>query len=447
MRPTPAKQSCEHRANPALIASLVAASTLAINGAAWAQTSRPAEQSGSSAITPVETEYTGNPREASAGGSEPKSIPDRAGLLKSGPISIIEPAAKDAENWLSDNLRLDLGFRAMWSFQQATGGPGERTAAAQDYRIYGTWHAINWEPDKKGSAGNIYFRGEYRDEMFTKIPPASLSSEIGTLYTTTYGHDQHDPALVQLYYEQFLADGALRLRAGKIDPDDYFNLGRWADDYRYFNNTLFSAFPGANHPSGGLGMNAQWYVNPEWTITAGFSDVQGRKTESGFSTFFGDFDVIAAGDITWSPTIDGWGKGNYRLGFEHRDSSTNKGTPEDNGFYLNIDQEVVKDVAPFLRFWHGEGDATGVETVIAAGIGIENCFGRQGDAFGVGFGCDFPQDDAAARDVEYGAEIFYRFQLTRAIQWTVGYQGIFDPALDTTHDDVGVFETRLLIEF
>src|SRR6185436_1968869 len=103
----------------------------------------------------------------------------------------------------------------------------------------------------------------------------------GTLFTTTYGHDEHDFALVQLYYEQFLFDGDLRLRGGKLDPDDYFNLGLWADDYRYFNNTLFSAFPASNHPSGGLGFNVQWTVCPEWTFTAGMSDVQGRKTESG----------------------------------------------------------------------------------------------------------------------------------------------------------------------
>jgi hypothetical protein len=373
-------------------------------------------------------------------------IPERAGLLKWGPISLVEPLAKDLEKWTSDELRLDLGFRMVYGFQQASGGPGERTAASQDYRIYGTWHAINWEEDEKGSAGNLYFRLEYRGEMFTKIPPAALASQIGSLHTTTYGFDEHDPALVQLYWEQFMADGDVRLRVGKIDPDDYYNLGRWADDYRYFMNTLFSAFPGANHPSGGLGINAQWYINPEWTVTAGFSDVQGRKTESGFTTFFEDFDLISAADITWSPTIGGLGKGNYRIGVEHRDASERRGTPEDIGFYINIDQEIAKDLAPFFRFWHGDGDATGIETVIAGGIAVENWV-NEGDAFGVGFGCDFPKDDTLERDVEYGAEIFYRMQLTRAMQWTLGYQGIFEPVLDPEHSEVGVFETRLLIEF
>jgi hypothetical protein len=417
------------------------------NSIATAQTT--AATSGSGAGTEavvVEEEYTGHPSQASAGGVEPAIIPERAGLLKWGPITFIEPAAKDLEKWASDELRLDLGFRMVYGFQQASGGPGERTAASQDYRIYGTWHAINFEEAQKGSAGNLYFRLEWRAEMFTKIPPAQLGSQIGTLAPTTYGFDEHDPALVQLYWEQFLADGDLRLRAGKIDPDDYYNLGRWADDYRYFMNTLFSAFPGANHPSGGLGFNAQWYVTPEWTFTAGFSDVQGRKTESGFTTFFEDFDLISAVDVTWSPTIGGLGKGNYRVGVEHRDASERRGTPEDIGFYINIDQEIAEDLAPFLRFWHGDGDATGIETVISGGIAVENWV-NEGDACGVGVGSYFPKDDDLERDVEYGAEIFYRMQLTRAIQWSVGYQGIFEPVLAPDKDAVGVFESRLLIEF
>lgn len=420
---------------------------LMLSANAAGQATQPAATETTEGTTVVAEEYTGHPSQASAGGYEPRVIPERAGLLKWGPITLIEPAAKDLEKWASEELRLDLGFRATYGFQQASGGPGERTAASQDYRMFGTWHAINWEEGRKGEAGNVYFRLEYRGDFFADITPVELAGSIGSMHTTTYGFDAHDFALVQLYYEQFLADGKLRLRAGKLDPDDYYNLGRWADDYRYFMNTLFSAFPGANHPSGGLGFAGQWYVSPEWTVTGGFHDVQGRKTESGFTTFFEDFDLLAAVDVTWSPTIEGWGRGNYRIGFEHRDASERKGTPEDNGFYINIDQEVAKDVAPFIRFWHGEGDATGIETVISGGLGIDNCFGNAGDAFGVGVGAAFPKDDTLARDVEYGTEVFYRFQLTRAIQWTVGYQAIFDPVLNPDQSAIGIFEMRLLIEF
>jgi porin len=441
-----------------LIGSFAAAAILS-SQSTLAQTTEPEQPATTTTTTVTQSpgaepptvvivqEYTGHPSQASAGGSEPRVIPERAGLLKLGPVTLVEPIAKDIEKWASEEFRLDLGFRASFAFQQATNGPGERSAAGQDYRIYGTWHAINWEEGKEGSAGNVYFRLEYRDDLFTDITPAQLNTQIGTLFGTTYGFDKHALAIVQLYWEQFLADGDIRLRMGKLDPDDYYNLGRWADDYRYFLNTLFSAFPGANHPSGGLGCNGQWYITPEWTLTGGFSDVQGKKTRSGFETFFDDFDLFVAVDITWSPTIEGLGKGNYRLGVEHRDASERKGTPEDNGFYFNVDQEICKDVAPFFRFWHGEGNATGIKTAIAGGIGIENCFNSPGDAFGVGFGCDFPEDDSLARSVEYATEIFYRFQLTRAIQWTIGAQVVFDPVLDDTEDVVGIFETRLLIEF
>jgi hypothetical protein len=387
-----------------------------------------------------------HPKDISVGGTE-RQLPDHGGLLPHGPVSLIYDPIQDLKAWTSENWRLDLGARAAFFFQQASGGPGERTAASQDYRVYGTWHAINWEEGEEGSAGNVYFRTEYRGEMGTKIPVQQIFTQIGALTPTAYGQDEHDFALVQFYYEQFLFDGDLRLRAGKIDPDDYFNLGRFADDYRYFSHTLFSDFPASNHPSGGLGFNAQWYISPEWTLTGGFSDVQGRKTESGFSTF-DEGKFIYGLDVTYSPKIDGLGQGNYRFGVEYRDGVEDKGRPSDTAFYINIDQEIAKDFAPFIRWGHGTGRSTGVEDAFSAGLGIDNCFNRPGDAFGVGFGFATADESVdSPRDVEYAGEIFYRLQLSRAIQYTIGGQIILDPVNNPDQDVIGIFEMRLVIDF
>jgi hypothetical protein len=411
----------------------------------------PAPSSSSSATAepstaPQESAHPGHPSQTSAGGTERK-LPDHAGIFKRGPISIIEGPIKKGQEWTKENLRLDWGLRAAFGFQQASGGPGERTAASQDYRTFGTLHLWNWKEEDKGWAGNVYTRVEWRSEMFTKIPPYQLNTQIGTLFTTTYGQDEHDLAVVQLYYEQFLFDGGLRFRIGKIDPDDYFNLGRFADDYRYFDNTLFSAFPASNHPSGGLGFNLQWYINPEWTLTGGMSDVQGRKTLSGFDTI-DDGKFFYGLDVTYSPKIEGWGQGNYRLGIEYRDAVEDRDRPEDTSFYFNVDQEVVKDVAPFLRYGYGTGRSTGIEHVFSVGVGVDNPFSRPGDAWGFGIGFDIADDDVQSdRDIEYASELFYRFQLTRAIQWTVGGQLIFEPILAEDDDFVGIFQMRLVIDF
>jgi hypothetical protein len=389
-----------------------------------------------------------HPKDISVGGTERK-LPDHGGILPHGPVSLIYDPIQDLKKWTSENWRLDFGARAAFFFQQASGGPGERTAAAQDYRIYGTWHAFNWEPENKGWAGNVYARVEYRAEMGTKITPSQMNTQIGALVPTAYGQDEHDPALVQLYYEQFLADGAVRLRIGKLDPDDYFNLGRFADDYRYFSHTLFSAFPASNHPSGGLGWNAQWYISPEWTLTGGFTDVQGRKTESGFSTI-GDGKFIYGLDVTYSPKIEGLGQGNYRFGVEYRDAVEEKDRPSDTSFYINIDQEIAKDVAPFIRWGHGTGRSTGVEDAFSVGLGVDNAFNRGGDAFGIGFGFATADESVASdRDMEYATETFYRFQLARAIQYTIGGQLIIDPinGHESDSDVVGILEMRLVIDF
>lgn len=431
---------------PAVAASVIIACPLP---SVFAQDTPPAEPASDTPVdTAADEHYTGHPKDASAGGSE-RVLPDHAGIFPHGPVSLIYDPIKDMEKWTSENLRLDLGFRAAWFFQQASGGPGDRTGVSQDYRVFGTFHLFNWEPEKKGSAGNVYFRAEYRGEMFSDITPSQIASQIGSLVTTTYGQDAHDFALVQLYYEQFLADGDVRLRVGKLDPDDYFNLGRFADDYRYFSNSLFSAFPASNHPSGGLGWNAQWYMSPEWTLTGGMTDVQGRKTEAGFNTI-DEGKFIYGLDLTFSPTIEGLGKGNYRFGVEYRDGVEDKGRPSDTSFYINIDQEVAKNFAPFLRWGHGTGRSTGVEDAFSVGFGIDNCFNRPGDALGWGIGFATADDSVESeRDIEYASELFYRFQLTRAVQYTIGGQLILDPIFGSESDSdvVGILEMRLVVDF
>ncbi len=390
----------------------------------------------------------GSPKAASAGGAEHK-VPDRIGFFKWSPLNLIEKPVDEAEDWMSKNARLDLGVRMAYFFQQASGGPGDRTAASQDYRMYGTFHAINNEEKDKGWAGNIYFRAEYRDKMGTDIAPFALNTQIGSLATTAYGQDEHSLALVQLYYEQFLVDGGLRLRVGKLDPDDYFNLGRFQDDYRYFSNTVLSAFPAANHPSGGLGFNAQWYINPEWTVTGGMTDVQGKKTHAGFDTI-DDGKFFYGLDVTYSPVIKGWGQGNYRAGVEYRDAVEDAGRPEDTSFYLNIDQEIYKDIAPFMRYGHGTGNSTGVADVFSVGIGLDNCLDRPGDACGIGaLALTQPPKVAtprpAARSMPSKCSTGSSF--TRALQWTVGQQLIMDPINAPGDSLVGVFEMRLVFDF
>jgi hypothetical protein len=450
----------EYRVGTARIGWLIAgvaaaahsAATLAQETTAPATTETPAateapaagEPVGEAADGTVDVEtHPGHPTRTSASGHEYEA-PGHPGIFSWSPASLIIPPIQEGTDWLKENARLDIGFRAAFGFQQATTGPGNRTAASQDYRVYATFNAINWEEGKQGWAGNVYTRFEFRDKI-GDVAPYFLNNEIGTLATTTYGQDEHAPAIVQLYWEQFLFDGAFRLRVGKLDPDDYFNLGRFADDYRYFDNTLFSAFPASNHPSGGLGFNLQWYASPEWTVTAGLSDVQGRKTLSGFNTI-GDGNFFYGVDVTYSPEIEGFGRGNYRVGYEYRDSVPGE-KPEDSTVYLNIDQEIVENLAPFLRTSWSTGRSTGVKYTVALGLGIDDPFGRKGDAFGIGAGIVVANDKDTANDMEIPTEIFYRWQVTSAIQAMLGYQIIIDPVNNPDEDVIGVFQARWVIDF
>ena len=63
------------------------------------------------------------------------------------------------------------------------------------------------------------------------------------------------------------------------------------------------------------------------------------------------------------------------------------------------------------------------------------------DAFGVAF--NWVKSIAAGARDEYNFETFYRFPLFPAVDTTLSYQSVFDPALTREIDQASVFSLRL----
>ena len=110
--------------------------------------------------------------------------------------------------------------------------------------------------------------------------------------------------MVQLYWEQFLFDGALRLRAGQARPRRLLQPGPVGGRLQVFQQHGLLGVSGLEPSQRRPGMNAQWYITHEWTLTGGMTDVQGKKTHAGFDTI-DDGNFFSAIDVTWSPTFYG----------------------------------------------------------------------------------------------------------------------------------------------
>jgi len=86
-----------------------------------------------------------------------------------------------------------------------------------------------------------------------------------------------------------------------------------------------------------------------------------------------------------------------------------------------------------------------IKNYIQGGAGFRGLMGEPNDMAGIAVSYAFPSDNALQE--EKVLEGFYRWQLTRFSQFSVGAQAIFDPGNGPDHDVVGAFWARLRVFF
>jgi porin len=364
-----------------------------------------------------------------------------AGIFPWGPVSLIDPVWKDMNESL-DDVGLKLGFAYTVVYQTAPTG-GDNDAGGGDLDFFGDWRLLGKKDDP--NRGLAYFAAEYRHNLFTGIAPAALDTEIGSLWGTVNGYGEQDLALKEFYWQQHINNDRLILRAGKIDAENYYNSNYWQSDSKYFMNQAFSSFPVRAFPSNGLGWNATAKLSDLWYLSTGFQDAQGKKTEAGFDTFSEDFNLFSAIEAGYTPTLEGYGKGTYRFTLWYRDAGDSNGTPHDSGFDISIDQHVSPELIPFFRLGIGDGNINGIEAMVSGGVGWQGKLITVSDVVGAGLAWGKPSDHDL--DDQFAMETFYRLQVSGDNQFTVGYQVIFNPALEPDNDIVGVLELRWRITF
>jgi porin len=365
-----------------------------------------------------------------------------AGLLKYGPVSLIDPLWKrlDAK---TQEMGLDVGFAYTALYQAASGGPGDRDAGAGDVDLFGDWRLIGAANDP--NRGLLYFAAEQRHQLFTPIAPAALGGQIGSLWKTTDGFNEQSLTLREIYWQQHIAGDRLIARVGKLDAKNYYSNNHWQSDNKYFLNEAFSFFPVRASPGNGLGMNLTSKLSDQWYISAGFQDAQGKKTTGGFDTFFSDFNLFSAAELGYTPTITALGKGTYRFTAWYRDAGETTGTPHDSGFDLSFDQHLNDELIPFFRYGWAEGNVNNIEQMIDVGVGWEGKLLTRSDVVAIAASWGRPADSDLPD--QYAGEVFYRLQVSPDNQLTLGYQVIVNPSFDTRNEVVGVFECRWRVTF
>lgn len=357
-------------------------------------------------------------------------------------LEFIRPgvAIKRKFDEIAEKKNLRIGLANTLLFQQASAGPGNRSAASGDLDFLAKWTAVGAGTK---DTGILAFSAEYRYQIGDMVP-SQLGGEIGTLLGTTNSFSERPVVVKELYWDQRLFEDRFRFAVGRIDPENLFGGHRLQSANMFFFNKAFSTNPTVAYGGPGGAVAAQVKPTPWMYVTAGLCDANGSATVGNLEGFIEDGEYLKFGELGFTPTIEGLGAGRYRVAIWHVDERDSIGRPSDEGWTISLDQDLGKQYIVFARYGQSDGDVTKVERSVQGGVGIKGVFAEE-DMLGLAAAASEPAD--GDKRTEKVIEVFHRFQVTETTQFTVGVETIFDPSNAPDDDVLGVFSARLRVAF
>lgn len=342
---------------------------------------------------------------------------------------------------LESRTGLRLGFAYTMLAQQATGGPGKRAGAAGDLDLLAKWTLLG-----RGTknTGELVFAAEYRFQIGTATP-SQLGGELGTLMGTTNGFSERPMIVKEAYWLQRLFEDHLRVGIGRVDPENVTGGHRLQSANTAFLNKAFSGNPAIAFPGNGAAAGVSFRPTEQFYATVGAANAYGRSTTMEVDELFSEWKLFSFVELGFTPQIDGFGAGRYRVSLWNIDEREETGQPQDSGFSIILEQDFGPRLQAFARYGHADGDVTGITNLIEGGLAVKGLIGSKDNLTGLALAWAEPtSDDDRAETV---LEMFQRWQVTAQTQFTLGIETIFNPGKAPDDDVIGVFSARLRVSF
>ena len=348
----------------------------------------------------------------------------------------------DAQRQLAESTGLRVAFAYTQLYQQASGGPGDRWAMSGDADLLFDWTLVGRGTE---NPGRFVFSVEERFTIGSAIPPSQLRGQIGSLVGTTGGFNDQGLVIRDAFWDQWLADGRLRVLIGRAAPGDYVGAHRLQNSNNAYFNTNFSGNVTMAAP--GHGPMAVLSVKPNdlFYVTAGAANAYSVTTKSSLNTLFDEGKLYTFGEVGVTPEIEELGRGRIAVTGWYMPERELLGLPSDWGVNLTAEQYISENLWVFGRYGYADTGLTGVKQGCSAGVAFDGLLGSPDNLTALAVGYAVPTNNGL-RD-ETSAEVFHRFQVTEHTQFTVGAQAIIDPANAPNDDVIGVFSFRLRFEF
>ena len=359
------------------------------------------------------------------------------------------PLVSDGFDYASDRLgELDekTGLRIATAytmlFQGLSGGPWDQFGGAGDVDLMSSWTAVGRGTE---NPGRLVFDMEDRFRIGDRTPN-SLGAQVATLQPTANTFNDRGFVVRDVYWTQRAYEGQLRFLLGRADSTDYFGSTWMQSANNSFVNRMFAANPTIVAPGHGPAAGMSYRPKDvDFYVSGGAANAYGTTSTSGFDSLFDESTFFSWGELGWTPTFGELREGRYTFSGWHIGERENNGLAADWGLSAVADQRINETVQVFARWGHADGGVSRVQDYFQAGTGFRGLMGDPGDMAGVALSYAIPTDNTARDEKVF--ETFYRWQLTRFAQASVGAQAIFDPSYGPDHNVVGAFWGRLRVVF
>ena len=349
---------------------------------------------------------------------------------------------------LDEKYGLRFGFSFTTLYQNASDSFGpEDDAAGFDVDLSGTWTFLGRGTGSETMLGFNFF---WRDDLGTDIPPQTLFTQYGSLYSGAAPYGEEDPIIGELWIQKKFKN-VFGFRVGKIFPItayDFFPFKNFRTDFVDFNHVTNAAIP---LPSNGLGAFAVYRPHTKVMLRAGAHDANADTEKAGWNTYEkGElFKIFEVGyDLGLMPREPGRPPhGHVHVSIWHQNQREDAGVTSGWGIAGTALQRFGR-FTPFVRYGYAnqsDDGPTPVKHMANAGLVIDGIFGQANDRIGVGY----TWSDPANHELDNQSQIdsYYRVQVTPEIQIGPTFQLIFDPVRNPEEDTVYVWGIRTRIEF
>jgi porin len=347
------------------------------------------------------------------------------------------------KNALTEKRGLSLSVDYSAVYLGANESPGEDRAASGMVRFFGSWDLVGRGTKNTGS---FVWKVEHR-HAYTDVAPGGFGFELGYIGLFEPPFSDQGRRLTNLYWRQRLAGGRVTLLGGFLDATDYVDVYALASPWTGFLNFAFStgtttlAVPN----DAAFGFAAGAMLTDNLFLIGSLSDLNADPTDPGetVDSFFSDHEYFKSIEIGWTTAQDRIYLDNIHLTLWHADERVEAAQPSGWGANLSWTKYLSGKWLPFVRAGYANDAGSLTQKSASVGFGYQPKPGK--NLLGLGLNWGQPNEDTwgPGLDDQYTAELFYRWQISKAIAVTPDLQYIKNPALDPDTNSPWVFGLRV----